>query len=247
VSVVGSVTGDNALTVALVNHCTDVGAADGGESAGAGTGAGTGAGSGVGGGGGATAGPAGAVVGPDTTDEQLAELLVMEIARVIEQEPSAVSRYGTAWVRCLVVGEAEPRHAACTCAASRSACLQSLGLDSMAMHSLSGALQHRFHLVVTQQQLFQPTTSVNWIVANRAPLSQQRILDDGSVQPPTASFVDVPGDAVAVGAGAAAVGGATAAVGGVAAAPPGQHTMVARPPRRRGFCETKCPCCVCCY
>ncbi len=80
--------------------------------------------------------------------------------------------------------------------AIRHSSLAQLGMDSMRMHSLSGVMQHRFHVTLFPQQLFAPETSASWITANRVPLSEQRIVDD-VMHPATTPFVAAPGQYLA--------------------------------------------------
>jgi acyl carrier protein len=98
----------------------------------------------------------------DVPDALFSAELTAEIARVLEENEAAIDLHAS---------------------------LTSLGMDSLKMHSLTGALQHRFGIVMSQEQLFSPATSVAWITANRAPLYQQRALEDGQVQPPSLPFV----------------------------------------------------------
>jgi hypothetical protein len=186
--------------------------------AGVGVGAGAGAGAGVGVGPAGPSGAVAPRAGPvpkDAPSEVFAAELVFEVARVLEESESAVDR-NARWVTTRACAAATCSggcvwlslgvHRACVLHLLSHprpplsppllhqlgwlCSLAALGMDSLKMHSLTGALQHRFGITLSQEQMFGPTTSVAWITANRAPLYQQRALEDGTVQPPTLPFVE---------------------------------------------------------
>ena len=189
-----------------------VDAAGAGAGAGAGTGAGTGAGVGAAGSQPPPSTPpvlADGESGADLSQEDLLKALREEVARELEDDPARVAVHRD---------------------------LLSLGMDSLKLNALSGVLNYRYNLHLTQEQLFAPTTSLQWIAANKEPLSQQTVNDDGTVTPATTPFVAVDVEPRLDRADGAAT--------------PSQVDMDDPPPRPRrqpSKCQQYCPCCPCCY
>ncbi len=145
----------------------------------------------------------------DAPESMFVKELVIEVAGVLDENPTSIDVYELRLPTfipfvsqsllislhpplptiTIVTTDAAASHVRMVTLRARRASLSSLGMDSVKMHSLSGVMQHRFGLHVTAQQLFAPTTSVLWLAANRVPLSEQRILDDGTVQPAATAFV----------------------------------------------------------